>query len=130
MTRIICAVSATIVIGFFLCAGTWAANQDDLNTLNTTKQCPGCDLSNANLSNMVLTGANLKGANLTGANLAYANLSNANLRKANLTNANMVYTNLTGTHMSRVNPTNTNFTGATWIDGKMCMPGSIGQCNK
>ena len=37
--------------------------------LKQTNQCPGCDLSNANLAELDLENANLAGANLAGANL-------------------------------------------------------------
>jgi BTB/POZ domain-containing protein KCTD9 len=62
-----------------------------LKRLLETKQCPGCDLSSADLR-----GANLSYADLRGANLSNANLSNADLRGANLTGANLTKANLKG----------------------------------
>src|ERR687885_828342 len=48
---------------------------EHLKRVLETNQCPGCDLSYADLR-----GANLRYADLRGANLSYANLSNADLR--------------------------------------------------
>ncbi|MCW5695623.1 MAG: pentapeptide repeat-containing protein [Bauldia sp.] len=73
--------------------------------------CPGCDLSGANLKRLDLSGANLAGANLaganlhdanlTGANLAGADLSGANLNKARLLNADLSGATLTGAMLFR-----------------------------
>ncbi len=52
--------------------------------LKETGSCPGCDLSEANLS-----GANLYKADLEGANLSGAVLSGANLRFTFLTGENL-----------------------------------------
>ncbi len=56
--------------------------------------CPGADLTRANLSNAKLSFANLSGAELTYADLSGADLSNANLTGAKLTFANMIGANL------------------------------------
>lgn len=63
-----------------------------LKRLLETKQCPGCDLTNADLR-----GANLRYADLRGADLRGANLSNADLRGANLTGAKLTNANQEGT---------------------------------
>lgn len=55
---------------------------DHLKRLLETKQCPGCNLSYADLR-----GANLSYADLRGANLSYADLRGANLTGANLRGA-------------------------------------------
>lgn len=68
--------------------------------LISTRQCRGCDLSNANLAE-----ADLYGSDLSSADLSFANLTNAKLTGADLS-------------------------GATWTDGqKVCAEGSIGVCN-
>ena len=54
-----------------------------LKRLLETNQCPGCNLSNADLR-----GVNLSYADLRGANLSYADLRGANLTGANLSGAN------------------------------------------
>jgi uncharacterized protein YjbI with pentapeptide repeats len=67
---------------------------EHLKRLLETKQCPGCDLTNADLR-----GANLNYADLRGADLSYANLSNADLRGANLTGAKLTKAILKGAKM-------------------------------
>lgn len=62
-----------------------------LKRLLETKQCPGCDLRNADL----------RGANLSYADLRGANLSNADLRGANLTGADLRGANLQGTKLPK-----------------------------
>lgn len=73
-----------------------------------TKSCPGCYLVNAKLSKQDLTNANLKDANLVGATFRKSTLYNANLGGAKIAGAD--------------------FSGAQWVDGSICMEGSIGQC--
>ena len=73
-----------------------------------TKDCPGCDLSGANLRFRDLTGANLAGAKLTGANLlgaklARSNCANCDLEGANLKRADLTAANLTGARLTRAN---------------------------
>jgi uncharacterized protein YjbI with pentapeptide repeats len=55
-----------------------------LDQVKLTKQCPRCDLSEANLSEADLQGANLQGAFLTGINLENADLREADLQRADL----------------------------------------------
>ncbi len=76
------------------------------------------DLVKANLSYADLNGANLKGTNLTGADLAYANLSGADLSFADLSQAVLGGAVLNGAQLS----------SAVWLDGRICVPGSVGQC--
>lgn len=63
--------------------------QKRVEKLLETRECPGCDLKNANLQGADLSGVNLERANLEGANLEGAKLGNANLKRANLTKANL-----------------------------------------
>ena len=65
-----------------------------------TKNCPGCDLQDADLRRRDLSGANLEGANLEGAILHRANLRNANLYGANLSGANLNRADLTLANLS------------------------------
>jgi uncharacterized protein YjbI with pentapeptide repeats len=65
------------------------------------KDCPGCELVDADLRKRDLAGANLAGANLEGAvlhraDLRRANLSGANLGGANLNRADLTFANLSG----------------------------------
>ena len=91
----------------------------DLNILLSSRSCPGCDLSGANLSYMHFGYANLKGANLTGADfsftiLKYANMKNANFTNTNFTNATLEWATLWSMPAGNINTnfTNTNFTNA------------------
>lgn len=57
-------------------------------------ECPGANLSNQNLSGVMLSYSNLRGANLSGANLTGAQLWGAKLDGANLTGAILTGANL------------------------------------
>src|SRR5262245_50597623 len=65
------------------------------------KDCPGCDLANAQLKRRNLAGANLAGANLAGASFHRAVLRGANLAGANLTDANLNKADLLQANLSR-----------------------------
>ena len=82
------------------------------------KDCPGCDLSDVNLSGADLSikgpygelyygkplvGINLSGANLSGANLYRLVLSGANLEGADLTGANLYHADLEGAKLAGAN---------------------------
>lgn len=73
-----------------------------------TNRCRKCYLAYAKLSGMDLSYANLGGANLIGATLVRATLFGANLRGAKIAGAN--------------------FSGAQWVDGSICLSGSVGRC--
>ncbi|MEO1209342.1 MAG: pentapeptide repeat-containing protein [Cyanobacteria bacterium J06638_20] len=93
-----------------------AENLEHLRQALSTRQCPGCDLSQAGLVYGDLAGANLQNANLIGANLSRANLSGANLRNANLTGAILNNANLTGADLSGANLTGANL-GEAYLTG-------------
>ncbi|MBE9097920.1 pentapeptide repeat-containing protein [Vacuolonema iberomarrocanum] len=98
-----------------------AENLEHVRQALSTRQCSGCDLSQAGLVYGNLAGADLQNANLSGANLSRANLSNANLRNANLTGAILNNANLTGADLSGANLTGANLqeaylTGANMAD--------------
>jgi len=106
------------------------------------------DLSGAIFNAAVLQGANLFGCNLSGADLAYADLSRSNLSFADLQRATMKGANLRNADLSQANLENTDlsyanlqhatvkdasFNGtdlshAIWLDGRTCLPGSVGAC--
>ncbi len=73
-------------------------------------KCRGCYLTNAKLSGMDLSYADLRNANLIGVTFIRATLVGANLKGAKLAGAN--------------------FSGAQWIDGSICLVGSVGRCIK
>jgi uncharacterized protein YjbI with pentapeptide repeats len=97
--RILTTVAALLYFG--LAGQAQAENQQDLEQLKATGNCPRCDLSGvnlnqANLAGVILRDANLKGVNFTGANLRGADLTGANLEGAVLNNANLYGASLTG----------------------------------
>jgi uncharacterized protein YjbI with pentapeptide repeats len=108
-----------IVIALMISEG-YTLSPADLQTLKNTNICVDCDLSGADLTGADLQTANLSGANLSGANLSGVNLSNAWLVDANLSKAILSKTILDGATLD----------GAIWIDGKQCVDGSMGLCNK
>lgn len=65
----------------------FAFSPSDLQKLNTTGSCPGCDLSGADLSNRRFSKANLNGANLSNANLANTQFIESDLRGINVNGA-------------------------------------------
>ncbi|MGC1394498.1 MAG: pentapeptide repeat-containing protein [Coleofasciculaceae cyanobacterium] len=84
-----------------------------------TKECPGCNLSGANLANKVLTFVNLSNANLSGANLTGARLIGADLSNTNLTNANLKGAKLNGARMIGTNLIGTNLAGANLLGANL-----------
>lgn len=78
------------------------------------------DLSGANLRGADLSGANLKGANLRGADLSHARLHHSDLSYADLTGANIGDAELTGAKLDH----------AILGVGDLCLPGSIGRCQR
>lgn len=79
------------------------------------RDCPGCNLADADLAGAALIGAKLHGANLSGANLSKANLRRADLSKANLKNANLSQANMPGADLRETDLKNADFTGANLI---------------
>ena len=110
-----------------MATSAWAYNETDLLKLEAINQCPGCDLSGADLSwqmpwpqNTNLEGANLEGANLSKADLSTgANLRKANLRGANLSEADLTGADLTGANLRRVALYGADLTGANLTDTKL-----------
>jgi len=116
-------------------------NKSGLQLLNT-------DLNGAMLNSTNLQGANLFGSKFIKADLSYADLSNSNLSfvdfqqaqlkganlraadlsKANLNDADLSYADLQDAKLAETTLTNTNFANAIWVDGRKCLPGSVGVC--
>lgn len=116
-------------------------------------QWSGRDLSDATLLSIRLDGADLSRANLARANFQVANLAKANLMMANLEDAHMHAVNLQEANLMLANLTGVNLLdadlrganlrgaklqkailiaakldGATWVDGRVCAQGSVGEC--
>lgn len=95
--------STTLLTAISLAIPALAANPEHTRQLLSTRQCEGCDLTNAGLVMANLAGANLRGANLSRANLSRANLAGADLSGANLTGASLFGADLTGANLSGAN---------------------------
>lgn len=80
-----------------------AENLEQTQKLLATKQCSGCELSNAGLVYADLSGADLSGADLSRANLSRANLQGADLRGAILVGASLSGANLTAAKLDGAN---------------------------
>lgn len=112
------------------------------------QQYPNSNLAQAHLRNADLTGALLRAANLAGADVAYAdltlailrgaNLSHADLKGASLRQADLSNADLTGADLAYADLRHAILDGATltgavldnaiWVDGTVCLPGSVGTC--
>ncbi len=113
--------SITLLTFLGIAPQAWAVNQGDLEKLKETKDCPRCDLSGANLSEMNLSGANLRNANLKSAILSKANLENADLTGTNLESAKLDGANLKG-----VSFTGANLKGASLENSDLSLAGFMG----
>ncbi len=94
----------------------------------------GANLSGTQMGQAALVGANLRNAdlsaaNLNGANLAYAIFQGADLTGADLTGADLSNADLKGATITFAKIADARLDKATWIDGKICAVGSIGNCN-
>jgi len=85
----------------------YGADEAKVEKLKNTRECPGCNLSGAELAH-----ANLQRAHLNGANLQKANLAGADLRSAKLVRADLSEANLAGANLQRANLYHATFSGA------------------
>jgi tetratricopeptide (TPR) repeat protein len=118
--------SSTLLTAVSLAIPALAANPEHTRQLLSTRQCQGCDLSNAGLVRANLAGANLRGANLSradlgGANLAGASLFGADLTGANLSGANLAAADLRDTYLVEANLTSASLQNANML-GAMGVP--------
>lgn len=139
MTTYISTIRQYLITGIVLCGialpvmQAFAFVPEDLERLKTTKNCPGCDLRNANLRGAYLEKAIMEGANLMGANLEASNLQGAVLDDASLEKANLKKAVLSGASLDHANMDDADLSGAlldgaTWLDGKVCKKESVGIC--
>lgn len=130
------------------CDSPAKANVNWENCIKPRAELTAANLSRANLRNTQLAGAQLMSADLHAANLSYANLQEANLSyadlsKANLmgshlqhadlsnsllSNANLSFADLTGANLGNSELEGAQLGHAIWIDGKQCLPHSVGEC--
>ncbi len=103
MKRPISLIAASL-IAFGGISGAQAYDKEQLQAVKSgQKECPGCDLSNAELNDLDLTKVNLAGANLDGAELSRSSLAGANLKDANLTGTRLDQVDLTKVNLAGVN---------------------------
>ena len=86
-----------------------AYNKRHWELLRRTKCCQTCQLREAPLSRIDLTEADMREADLRGADFRQATLYKAVLPKPEMYHG-------------------ANFTGAMWVDGRICKKGSISHC--
>ena len=99
-----------------IASGPGASSKEISHTVKSiAKDCPGCNLKEADLRRANLIGANLKGADLRGADLSRANLRRANLEGADLSGATLLSTNLPGANLRDADLTGADFTGSNLI---------------
>jgi uncharacterized protein YjbI with pentapeptide repeats len=84
-----------------------------------TADLSGANFADANLERTTFFAGNAAGANFSGANLKGVNFTRATLAKANLKGAQLDGMTLF---------IHTNLDGATWVDGRVCAAGSMGEC--
>jgi uncharacterized protein YjbI with pentapeptide repeats len=98
-----------------------AATSEEINTTvqNMARNCPGCNLKDADLRQANLMGANLKRANLQGADLSRANLRRANLEGADLSGATLLSANLPGANLKNTNLSGADLTGSNLIQADL-----------
>ena len=75
---------------------TSSANPEHIATFRATKQCPGCDLKNAQLGGFQATNANLINADLSDASFYGGSLRGADLTGAILDRTNFEMADLSG----------------------------------
>ncbi|HEB86067.1 MAG TPA: pentapeptide repeat-containing protein [Gammaproteobacteria bacterium] len=157
---VLLAVSGLIYAGFHFSPKTQieqpvcnAAARPGVNWRNCRmagRQSLNADLQGANLDSANLSAANLFGSNLSGASLMYtdlsmanlsyvdfrqANMKGSNLRRADLsyadfTGADLTYADLSGAKMQNVRLDGARLDNAIWVDGRICLKGSLGECRR
>tara|TARA_B100000795_G_C22758934_1_gene422732 strand:- start:217 stop:795 length:579 start_codon:yes stop_codon:yes gene_type:complete len=83
-----------------------------------------------NLYESNLEGGNFEKANFSSANLTRVNFKGTSLIEANFSNSNLFEADFTGANILNSNFEGANLNNATWVDGKKCNLGSIGECIK
>jgi uncharacterized protein YjbI with pentapeptide repeats len=112
-----CGALALTVVGY-----ADAADPDQVARFKATHQCPGCDLSGANLGGIQAPQARLLNANLRNAYLYGGNLRGAELSGAMLDDANLEMVDLTGAIGAVLG-------GAKTDTRTTCPNGHAGPCN-
>ena len=97
-------VLAAGVMAFGVMTKAQAYDKEQLQAIKSgEKDCPRCDLSNADLHDLDLTKVNLAGANLEGAVLCRSDLAGANLKGASFVGARIDQVDFTKVKLAGVN---------------------------
>ena len=99
-----------------------------MNSTLANGNFPEASFFRANLYETNFEGGNFEKTNFTSANLTRANFKASSLIEANFNNSNLFEADFTGANILNANFDGANLNNATWIDGKKCSLGSIGQC--
>ncbi len=155
---VLLAVSSFIYAGFYFspetqieqpnCDAPAVAGVNWRNCRMSGLQSLKSDLQHARLDSAILSGANLFGSNLSDASLMYtdlsmtnlsyvdferaqmkgSNLQHADLQNADFREADLSYANFTGAKMQGVRLDGARLDNAIWVDGRICLKGSLGEC--
>lgn len=113
-----------VLIGFFvvialalcavlvLSAGASAQNAGQIASVEKGRDCPGCNLFQADLAYIDLPGIILSGARLRQADLSLVTMNRADFSNADLSIANGFGARFSGANFARADLTRANFTGA------------------
>lgn len=100
---------ATSAFIFSVSSAGYAYDLADLQKLEATGSCVGCDLSGANLISRSYNNADLRWSNLKGANLSFSFFDQADLSGADLTGARLDRTSFKGATLQGAQLLNVNF---------------------
>ena len=108
---------ATFSLAFAaLAASASAQNHTQIAQVRAGSSCPGCNLFQADLTNLEKSGLNLSGARLRQADMTLAVLNRARLNNADLRDINTFGAVLEGSNFSNADLTNASLVGA-WLQG-------------
>lgn len=125
---------ATAISTSFLSASLRASDADGLDA--SWAELTSADFSDAVLTDATLAKVTAIQASFVRAHMAHAildgsNLTGVDLSGAELTDASLVGAVLTGGIVDEdTDFTGADLSGATWVDGRRCLAGSVGKCRK
>lgn len=129
-----------LLLSFITPAILFGYNNMHLSRLLDSKKCRKCDLSGAplegrDLSYALISESDLSKSRLRDAILDSANAEKSNLEKANLSHMSAIETNFRYANFLHAKVEGTEFsgsdrTGATWIDGSICLNKDCSQTSK
>lgn len=121
--RVVLYLLAAVLVTLFVAMVSNPVNPVKVGLHLGSSTCDASPRKGVNWSNCVKDDALLVGADLRGAELVGASLKRANLGYADLTAANLLHADITGADLRGAR-----LGGAVWLDGRTCMPDSVGSC--